>query len=175
MFHVFFYFLFLVIIYVIYLFNFFSFFDFSYSYLPTMTSDEIELFRLPINRGNGAKLMPFLYGGHRFTSKGRADDVYKKGRGVYRCSDPLCRATFTVRRKQVGDEDVFFTYSLPMHNHDSRVYERKHEYDVINSIKKHTSERAGKGERLDPSDVAADCAAIIDGCGDMRGSLTKRS
>lgn len=139
-----------------------------------MTSDEIELFRLPINRGDGAKLMPFFYNGFKYRTKGRADDVYKKGRGAFSCTDPLCRATFTVRRKQVGDEDVFFTYSLPMHNHDSRVYERKHESDVINSIKLHTSERAGKGERLDPSDVAADCAAIIDGCGDMRGSLTKR-
>ena len=103
-----------------------------------MTSDEIELFRLPINTGDGAKLMPFYYDGFCYRTKGRADDVYKKGRGVFRCTDPLCRATFTVRRKQVGDEDVFFTYSLPMHNHNSRDYERKHDFDVINSIKKHT-------------------------------------
>ena len=61
-----------------------------------MTSDEIELFRLTFNRGDGAKLMPFYYDGFKFTSKGRADDVYKKGRGVFRCTDPLCKATFTV-------------------------------------------------------------------------------
>ena len=98
------YLLILVIVYVFLCFILFSFFDYLLFILPTMTSDEIELFRLTIDRGDGAKLMPFLYGGYRFTSKGRADDVYKKGRGVYRCTDPLCRATFTVRRKQVGNE-----------------------------------------------------------------------
>ena len=119
--------------------------------------------------------MPFFYDGFKYRTKGRADDVYKKGRGAFRCTDPLCKASFTVRRKQVGNEDVFFTYSLPMHNHSSRDYERKHENDVINSIKKFTAEKVRKGGRLDTSDVAADCVANIDGCADRRGSLTKRT
>ena len=69
---------------------------------------------------------------------------------------------------------MFYTNILPLHKIHPRAFEQQHENDVINAIKKVTSERAGKGERLDPSDVAADCAAIIDGCGDRRGSLTKR-
>ena len=161
-----------VIIYVIIRFILFSIFDYLFSYLPPMTSDEIGLFRLTFNTGDGAKMIPFCYDTFKYRTKNRADDVYKKGRGAFSCTDPLCKATFTVRRKQIGDEDVFFTYSLPMHNHNSRDYERKHDFDVIDSIKHFTSERAGKGERLDPSDIAADCVVNIDGCGDRRGSLT---
>ena len=129
------YFLFLVIVYVFLCFILFSLFDCLLFILPPMTSDEIELFRLTIDRGDGVKLMPFYYDGFKYRTKGRADDVYKKGRGVYRCSDPLCRATFTVRRKQVGNEDVFLTYSLPLHNHSSRDYERKHEMMLLTQLK----------------------------------------
>ena len=61
-----------------------------------------------------------------------------------------------------------------MHKSHTRAFEQQHEKDVINAIKTHTSKRAAMGGRLDPSDVAADCVANIDGCADRRGSLTKR-